>query len=143
VVVDVAPGRTLSAADCARWLRLDSGAASCRDAAVADWTNEVVWYRIVVGLLGAVALAGYFVIRRRWQHRQQWITLPSAISNTIAVTLFGAAGIWTLAMGIDAVATASGHGSGQWLSAAPVALAAAAVFAIRLLRDVDLDAAPT
>jgi hypothetical protein len=138
VLVDVAPGRTLSAPDCTRWLNLDSGAANCRDAAVADWVNEVVGYRIVAGLLGAVALAGYFLVRRRWQPRQQWTTLPPAVSDTIAVTLFGAAGVWTLAMGLDAVVTASGRGSGQWLSAAPVALTAAAVFGIRLVRDVDL-----
>ncbi len=135
VLVDVAPGRTLSAADCTRWLRLDSGAANCHDAAVADWVNEVVGYRIVAGLLGLLALAVYFALRRRWSH---WSTLPPAVSDTIAVTLFGAAGIWTLAMGLDAVVTTSGHGSGQWLSAAPVALGAAAVFGIRLMRDVDL-----
>jgi hypothetical protein len=141
VLVDVAPGQRLSAADCARWLRLDSGATNCRDAAVADWVNEVVGYRIAVGLLGAVALALYLVLRKRWTHQQRWTTLPSAVSDTIAVTLFGAAGVWTLGLGLDAIVTASGHGSGQWLSDAPVALAAAAVFGVRLLRGVDLGAA--
>jgi hypothetical protein len=143
VLVDVAPGRTLSAADCARWLRLDSGAANCRDAAVADWANEVVGYRIALGLLGIVALAGYFVLRRHRVRQGRWTTLPAAVSDTIAVSLFGAAGVWSLGVGVGDVVTASGHGSGQWLSAAPVALAAAVVFGVRLIRDVDLAAAPT
>jgi hypothetical protein len=39
-------------------------------------------------------------------------------------------------MGIDALAVSSGHGAGQWLSAAPVALAAAVIFGIRLVRDI-------
>jgi hypothetical protein len=38
-------------------------------------------------------------------------------------------------MAVDAVVVASGHGAGQWLSAAPVALGLAAVFALRLIRD--------
>jgi hypothetical protein len=49
------------------------------------------------------------------------------------LTAFGAAGVWTLGLGVDAIAVSSGHGSGQWLSAAPVALLAAAVFGLRLL----------
>ena len=136
VLVDVAPGQSLSASDCSRWLTADSHAASCRDAAVADWVNEIVGYRIVVGLLGAVVLAIFLVVRKRWTRRQRWATLPPAVSDTIAMTLFGAAGVWTLAMGIDAIVNAAGHGSGQWLSAAPVALGAAGVFGVRLIRDV-------
>jgi hypothetical protein len=43
--------------------------------------------------------------------------------------------VWTLGLGVDAIAVTSGHGSGRWLSAAPVALSAAAVFGLRLLRN--------
>lgn len=134
-LVDVGPGRVLSASDCTRWLHLDSGTRSCRDAAVADWATEIVGYRLLLGGLGLVAVAVFVVIRRRWMSQGRWTTLPAAVTDTIAVTLFGAAGVWTLGMGIDAIATASGYGSGQWLSAAPVALGAAAVFAVRLIRD--------
>jgi HAAS domain-containing protein len=134
-LVDVGPGRVLSASDCARWLNADSGARSCRDAAVADWVTEIVGYRLLMGVLGVVALAVFVVLRRRWIGRGRWATLPAAVTDTIAVTLFGAAGVWTLGMGISAIANASGRGSGQWLSAAPVALGAAAVFAVRLIRD--------
>jgi hypothetical protein len=134
-VVDVGPGRVLGAADCTRWLNADSGARSCRDAAVADWVNEIVGYRLLMGLLGVVAVAVFLVLRRRWMSQGRWATLPAAVTDTIAVTLFGAAGVWTLGMGVDAIANASGRGSGQWLSAAPVALGAATVFAVRLVRN--------
>jgi hypothetical protein len=38
-------------------------------------------------------------------------------------------------MGVDAVAIQSGRGSGQWFSAAPVALAGAVYFGLRLVRE--------
>jgi hypothetical protein len=57
------------------------------------------------------------------------------VSNTAAVTLFGAAGLWTVALGVDALVVSSGRGPGQWISAAVVAVGAAAIFGRRLLRD--------
>ena len=39
-------------------------------------------------------------------------------------------------MGVDLVAIDSGHGSGQWFSAASVALPAAVLFGVRLTRTV-------
>lgn len=129
------PGRLLTASDCARWLAADPRALSCHQAAVADWAAETVYYRLAAGLLGAVALALFVVARRRLGRLGHWTVLPAAVVDTIAVTLFGAAGAYALAMGVDAVVVSSGHGAGQWLSAAPVALAAAAFFGARLLRD--------
>jgi hypothetical protein len=61
--------------------------------------------------------------------------LPPSVTDTIAVTAFGAAGLYTLWLGIDALITSSGRGWGQWLSAAPIALVAAGVFAWRLVDD--------
>ena len=134
-LVDVVPGQTLAAADCVRWLAADPAAPTCRDAAVADWVWEVIGYRIVLGVLGAVALAGYVLLRRRWTRRNEWAVLPASVSDTIAVVLFGIATAWTLALGVDVIVVNAGNGAGQWLSATPVALAAAAVFAVRLIRD--------
>jgi hypothetical protein len=131
-LVDVVPGQVFApaAADCARWLANDPGAGSCRNAAVADWADETVFYRIAIGLLGVVCLLAY-----SWLRRRGWSVLPSAVSNTVALTLFAAAGVSTLAMGTDAIVVSAGNGSGQWLSAAAVALVAAAVFGWRVLRD--------
>jgi hypothetical protein len=134
-LVDVAPGQALSAGDCARWLAADPGAGSCRDAAVADWAAETVVYRIAAGVLGLLCLLAYRRLRRRAVDSERWPVLPATVTNTIALTAFGAAGVWTLGLGVDAFAVSSGHGSGQWLSAAPVALLAAAVFGLRLLGD--------
>jgi hypothetical protein len=61
--------------------------------------------------------------------------LPPVVVDTAATLLFGLSGLWLLGLGVDAVVSASGHGAGQWLSAAPVALVVGGAFAVRLLRD--------
>jgi hypothetical protein len=133
VLVDVAPGQALSAGDCARWLAADPGAHTCRNAAVADWAAETEIYRLAAGVLGLLCVLAYVGLRRRAAGSGRWPVLPATVTNTIALTAFGAAGLWTLGLGLDAITVSSGHGSGQWLSAAPVALVAAAVFGLRLL----------
>jgi hypothetical protein len=140
-LVDVAPSRVLSASDCARWLAAYPGAGSCRNAAVSDWAAETVAYRLAAGLLGVLCLLVYLGLRRRAFGAGQWTGLPVAVTNAIAVTAFGAAGVWTLCLGVDAIARSAGHGSGQWLSASPVALAAAVVFGLRLLGNLRSGAA--
>ncbi|HEX3623404.1 MAG TPA: permease prefix domain 1-containing protein [Acidimicrobiales bacterium] len=129
------PGRLLSPADCTRWLALAPSASNCHQAAITDWAGETVFYRIAFGLVGLAALAVFVVARGRLSRRGRWIALPATVVDTVAVTAFGASGVWLLGMGLDAVLHASGHGAGQWLSAAPVSLAAAAFFGFRLLRD--------
>jgi hypothetical protein len=80
-------------------------------------------------LLVTVALV---LIRRAGRARA---LLDPRVVDTIGAGAFGAAAAWTLGMGLDSVAVEAGRGSGQWFSAAPVALAAAAYFAIRLVRE--------
>jgi len=137
-VVAVAPGQQLSAADCARWLAQDPSAAGCQGAALADWAWETVVYRVALGLLGCVGLAGYLLLRRRGDSSGRWSALPRPITTTIAVTAFTGAGLWATGMGVDAVRVSAGHGIGQWFSAAIVALAAAGVFGWRLRADLPL-----
>ncbi|HEY4993051.1 MAG TPA: hypothetical protein VII33_13320, partial [Nakamurella sp.] len=60
---------------------------------------------------------------------------PPLVGDTIAVTFFAIGGLWALLLGVAAVVVNAGNGSGQWFSAAPVALAALAVFGVRLIRD--------
>lgn len=134
-LVDVAPGQVLSASDCVRWLAADPGAHSCRDAALSDWAAETVYYRIAFGILGALALLAFGLLRRRPSQALRWAALPATVSNTIAATAFAAAGCWTLGLGVSAIVANSGHGSGQWFSAAVVSLAAAGVFGWRLVHD--------
>jgi hypothetical protein len=134
-LVDVRPGQVLPGADCARWLAADPTAHDCRAAAVFDWVGEVVIYRVALGLLGIAALAVFLLLRRRWTRLHRWSMLPPLVSDTIATTAFATAGVWTLGTGIDTLAVGPGTGYGQWFSAAPVALAAATFFGIRLVRD--------
>jgi len=138
-IADTRPTGALSASDCARWLSAYPTARSCHQAAVADWANETVAYRIAFGVLGVGALALLIVVRRRWTRARRWTTLPPTVVDTIAVMAFGASGLWLAGLGLDAVVVASGHGAGQWLSAAPIALAVALVFGVRLLRDLRED----
>ena len=138
-IVDVPAGQTLPASDCARWLAGDPRAHTCAQAAVADWAFETMAYRLAAGVLGVAALAAFVLVRRRWSRTRRWTALPPAVVDTIAVTLFGISGIWLLGLGVDAVIVSSGHGAGQWLSAAPVAMLAATLFGLRLLRDLRSD----
>ena len=126
----------LSSSDCARWLSGYPHAQSCAQAALDDWAWETVAYRIAFGVLGLLALGLLVTARRRWPQARAWPALPATVVDTIATTVFGASGVWLAGLGIDALIVNSGHGAGQWLSAAPVALVAGLVFGFRLLRDV-------
>lgn len=123
----------LSATDCARWLAIYPGAGSCRAAATADWAAEATYYRIAVGVLGVLAVAVIAGLRRRG--RLSIGLLPRIVVDSIAAAAFTGAAAWTLVLGIDALAVSSGRGWGQWLSATPVALAGAVVFAMRAVQD--------
>ena len=74
--------------------------------------------------------------RRRWPRTVGWASLPAIVVDTIATTVLAVSGVWLAGYGIDALIVSSGHGAGQWLSAAPVALTAALVFGLRLVRDI-------
>jgi hypothetical protein len=133
-VVDTTPGQQLSAGDCARWLSLSPAAQDCHAAAVSDWIGEVVWYRAAVGIVGLLLLGAYLILRRTGRGPRAPGLLPAVVRDTAAVTASAAAAIWTTGMAIDMIAINSGRASGQWLSGAVIALAAACIFAARLIR---------
>jgi hypothetical protein len=135
VVVDAPLSRALAGSDCARWLAADPGARTCRDAAIADWAAETVFYRIGLGIVGLACVLLYHWLRRRSGHRGGPAALPPLVTDAVATALFGAAALGTLALGLHAVISSGGNGSGQWLSAGLVALVAAGVFGLRLLTD--------
>ena len=130
------PTADLSPIDCARWLAGDPRAHTCAQAALSDWTAEIIGYRIAFGVLGGLALAALRVARRRSLRFRTWSALPDAVVDTIGTTIFGIAGVWLTALGIDTVVVGGGRGAGFWLSAAPVALAAGLVFGLRLVGDI-------
>jgi hypothetical protein len=132
---DTGFGAALTPPNCARWLVGYPHAASCRQAAMADWAWETVAYRIVLGILGLIAPAIFVAVRRRIRRSGRWAALPAPVADTIAVTIFAVSGLWLTGMCVDAVVVHSGNGAGSWLSAAPMALGATVVFGLRLLHD--------
>jgi hypothetical protein len=131
VLVGAPSAHVMSASNCARWLAATPGATTCSAAAADDWATETIAYRLALGVLGllAVAVVTWSVRHRRYRYGAPLLPM---VSDTVALTAFGAAGIWTLGMGVDAIVQNSADGSGQWLSAAPIALAAATFYAVRL-----------
>ena len=128
-LVGVRPGETLSPADCTRWLALNPTAGSCRSAAVADWANETVYYRLALGVVGLLVLAvGHWLRRGRPTSR-----LAAMIRDTVGFAAFALGAVGTLLLGIDSAVR--GTGAGQWFTGLVVAAPAAGVFALLLLRD--------
>ena len=134
-LVDVPPGQVLSAADCSRWLLGASTAGSCRAAAISDWVGEVIGLRLFAGVVGIAGLLAYRTLKRNWTRRGVWAVLPTQVTATIGLVAFGAAAALTLGNGVDLLVIAGGRGSGQWLSAAPVAAVAGLWFALVLARS--------
>ncbi len=134
-LVDPPAGSALSASNCARWLAGAQHGTTCVQAGLSDWASDTILVRLAAGFAGVIALLSYFVARRWWSRRGTRPGLPPVVVETAAVLAFGAAGVWLAGLGIDRVVIASGHGSGQWLSAAPVALAIAIVFGVKLVGD--------
>jgi len=130
-LVDSPPGQSFDLAHCATWLALSPHAHSCREAALSDWANEAVFYRLAVGVIGLMALAAFVLMRRRWR----WGLMPVTVLDAVAAAAFGLASAAVLISGLNAAVGAHGHGVGQWLSAALIALPAGAVAGVRLLRD--------
>ena len=114
-LVDVQPGETLAPADCTRWLALNPTAGSCRSAAVADWANETVYYRLALGVVGLLVLAvGHWLRRGRPTSR-----LAATIRDTVGFAAFALGAVGTLLLGIDSAVR--GTGAGQWFTGAAVA----------------------
>jgi hypothetical protein len=118
----------VSAADCARRLASVPGAHDCRALALADWSDEVVWYRLALGMLGVLGLLVWYGWRRAGR-AGRWTQLNPEIQDAIAAVLFGADAAWTALQGLGA------SGKGQWFSVTVVAVPAAAWFGLRLVRD--------
>jgi hypothetical protein len=117
-------------ASCRWWLADNPGAHTCAQAAVLEGSVDAVTFRLAVGILGLILLLAYSLAPRgRSRH-----VLPDGFVPTIAVSLFGAAGL-----GLAVLATAGGQrvrvvGPGWYLSGALVALIMAAAYALQLNR---------
>ena len=121
-----------SAADCHHWLSIWTHAHSCAQAAVLENSSDAVSLRLAAGVIGLAALACYHLARRRSRD-----LLPDSFTPTVAMTLFGAAGLVLAGISVDhtvlgmrsGLGTAAG--AGFYASGAIVAL----VLAFRYARD--------
>lgn len=126
-VVNISHHTYLSPSDCARWLSGAPAHQTCYQAALGDWRFDEVAFRLAAGVLGLIGLGVYLWVRR-WRG---FGDLPGNVVDTIAATGFVAGGLFLAGLGADWLIQGK-NGAGQWLSAAPVALALGIYFGMRL-----------
>ena len=118
-------GVSFQKADCAYWMRLWPGAHTCATAYMLESSSDAVTLRAAAGLLGAVLIAGYGVVRYVQRRRGRGpVVVLAGYFPLLAAGVFGA-GALALAL---AQLTGFGvtQGPGTYLSGAIVAAVAAA-----------------
>ncbi len=123
-----APGVTYTASRCQEYLQIYPNAGDCESAALADHFDEVVGFRVIAGVLGLVGVGAYFAMRRV----RHPASMPAAFAPTLATAAFAPAGIALTGLGVMQ-SISGGGGGGANVAAGVVALAFAAVFALRLV----------
>ncbi|HEX5368275.1 MAG TPA: permease prefix domain 1-containing protein [Dehalococcoidia bacterium] len=118
-------GVTYTPARCDQFLTLWPHAANCMQAALMDHYDEVVFYRVLAGLLGLVALGGLWFLRRRVSSSR----LPDWFAPTVGASIFSIAGLGLLA----AAANPDGQ-VGGYISGAAVAAVVAVAYGLQLAR---------
>lgn len=126
------PGVTYTPDRCAELMEYAPSAPDCGTAAAEHHLDETVTYRVMAGILGLFVLAAWFLFARSTRADPP-DSLPDGFIATAGTACFGVVGLGLLAYGAQSLAFGAG-GAGSWLSAAFVALAVAAVFAVRLYR---------
>ncbi len=134
-IVNISRRTYLSPSDCARWLSQNHSTHSCYQAALQDWSFEVVAYRIATGVIGLLMLVAYLGLRRRWSAKQLPCNLPRHYVDAVAFVAFTGFGVWLAGMGVDSLIVSAGRGAGQGLGTAPAMLALGAIFGWRLIVD--------
>jgi hypothetical protein len=126
-----AAGGPLPAASCRHWLTLWPGAHSCAQAYMLESSSDAVSLRVFAGFIGLFLLTAYYLARRRGWTRG---VLPDGFAPTVAMSLFGAAGLGLLVLAASHATVGVNEGPGFYLSGAVVALAMAAAFAVQVQR---------
>jgi hypothetical protein len=128
------PQASYTRADCARWLAGDPGTRSCVTAMLADHAGDFLLQATAAGLLGLLALAGYFVLRQRWRDRATLTALPAGTAEALGTALAAVAAVACFGTAFDTEMTQRGIGAGEPWSLGVAAAVAAAAFAVALGR---------
>ena len=126
------PWVTYTAERCAE-LQGGSPTTDCREAAAIDHAEEVIGYRIAAGVLGLLVLLGWAAWVRREPRPDD--ALPPGLVSGAATAMFVAAGLGLGAIGVNLLVISPSAGPGAYLSAAIVSLVVAALFGVRLLKE--------
>ncbi|MEA2826324.1 MAG: hypothetical protein QOG43_763 [Actinomycetota bacterium] len=129
------PGVTYTAARCAEYMEYQPGAATCADAALAHHYDEVVGYRVDAGILGLLALAGWWFVRHRRVRAGRSDALPPVLVALGGTALFGLTALGLVGMGAMQGTLGGGNSAGGLLSGGLVAAVVAVAFAAWLVRS--------
>jgi hypothetical protein len=125
-------GVTYTPERCAQYEGYDPSAGSCTQAALDDHFDEIVFYRLAVGIVGLLTLGGWWLARRRLRAQLRGVSLPAIFTETAGAAVFGLAALILL---FEGTAGASVSGSqGGLLSGGVVAALVAGWFGFGLAR---------
>jgi hypothetical protein len=128
------PDRLYTADRCADFAEYHPEASECRAAAAAHHFDEVVEYRVALGVLGVLGLGAILLARSRLRWLASHEVLPASFAATVGASLFGMATAALLGSSVASLLLGDSDGVGQLLSGGVVSLVAFAAFAARLRR---------
>jgi hypothetical protein len=128
------PSGSYTQADCARWLANDPSAHGCLQAMTYDHVGDILLSGVAAGVIGVLALAAFWWLRRRWQDRATLTALPAGSAEAAGALLALLVMVITFGTAIDTEMVQRGVGAGQPFSLAAAALGAAIFFGLRLRR---------
>jgi len=129
-----APGVVYTPARCAEFIEYYGKAATCGEAAIAHHYDEVVGYRLDVGILGLLGLGGWWLLRRVFPRMAGVKVLPDGFMATVGAAVFGAAAVFLLGPSALQLAFGDINGAGDLLTGGLVSLVVSAGFAVSLNR---------
>jgi hypothetical protein len=127
------PWETYTPDRCAELQRLAPTGTTCAESAALHHADETVGYRVDAGVLGLLALGGWYAWRRR-NHPPEGALPPGLVSGT-GFALFGVVGLGLFGVGFERLVFGASAGPGAMLSAGLVSLIVAAIFGWRFYRD--------
>jgi hypothetical protein len=132
------PDRLYTADRCADFAEYHPEAADCRAAAAAHHFDEVVEYRMALGILGVLGLGVVLLARWRVPLLVSHEVLPASFAPTVGASLFGMAAVVLLGSSVPSLLLGNPDGVGQLLSGGVVSLVVFLGFAARLRRTLIL-----